>query len=311
MAKSVFRPVEIKNSEEKVMLQLTKSFAPEVEEEEIEEEPEYTGPTAEDLRREADEFKLQWEKEKQQLLANTEAEAKKIVDNAESTAFDVIKRKTDEAAIIKQKAQTEADQIIKEAEQKALDLIQEAEIKRNEQMTQAYDEGYQKGSEDGFQDGNKEAQRLIDRLHVIIEKTMVRRQEILDETEQQIVDLVLLMTRKVVKVISENQRTVVMNNIVQALRKVKGRGDVTIRVNLADVELTTEHTNDFIQAVENIKNISVVEDSSVDRGGCIVETDFGAIDARISSQLTELEQRILEISPIKTITKTSAIKQDF
>ena len=76
-----------------------------------------------------------------------------------------------------------------------------------------------------------------------------------DETEQQIVDLVLLMTRKVVKVISENQRTVVMNNIVQALRKVKGRGDVTIRVNLADVELTTEHTNDFIQAVENIKNI--------------------------------------------------------
>ena len=311
MAKSVFRPVEIKSSEEKVMLQLTKSFAPEVEEVVVEEEPEYTGPTAEDLRREADEFKLQWEREKQQLLANTEAEAKKIVDNAESTAFDVIKRKTDEAAIIKQKAQTEADQIIKEAEQKALDLIQEAEIKRNEQMTQAYDEGYKKGSEDGFQDGNKEAQRLIDRLHVIIEKTMVRRQEILDETEQQIVDLVLLMTRKVVKVISENQRTVVMNNIVQALRKVKGRGDVTIRVNLADVELTTEHTNDFIQAVENIKNISVVEDSSVDRGGCIVETDFGAIDARISSQLTELEQRILEISPIKTITKTSAIKQDF
>lgn len=311
MAKSVFRPVEIKNSDEKVMIQLTKSFAPEVEEVEVEEEQEYTGPTAEDLRREADEFKLQWEKEKQQLLANTEIEAKKIVDNAENTAFDVIKRKTDEAAIIKQKAQTEAEQIIKEAEQKALDLIQEAEIKRNEQMTQAYEEGYQKGNEVGFQDGNKEAQRLIERLHVIIEKTMDRRQEILDETEQQIVDLVLLMTRKVVKVISENQRTVVMNNIVQALRKVKGRGDVTIRVNLADVELTTEHTNDFIQAVENIKNISVVEDSSVDRGGCIVETDFGAIDARISSQLTELEQRILEISPIKTITKTSAIKQDF
>ena len=63
--------------------------------------------------------------------------------------------------------------------------------------------------------------------------------------------------------------------------------------------------------VENIKNISVVEDSSVDRGGCIVETDFGAIDARISSQLTELEQRILEISPIKAVTKTSTIKQDF
>ena len=311
MAKSVFRPTEIKNSEEKIVLQLSKSFAPEVEEEEVEEVPEYQGPTAEDLRREAEEFKRQWEIEKQQLLASTEAESEKIIKGAEIAAFEEVKRKTAEAAIIKQKAQTEAEQIVKDAEKRAFDILQEAEAKREEQLNQAFNEGYEKGSEAGFNDGNKEAQRLVDRLHVIIDKTMERRQEILDETEQQIVDLVLLMTRKVVKVISENQRTVVMSNIVQALRKVKGRGDVTIRVNLSDLELTTEHTNDFIQSVENIKNISVVEDSSVDRGGCIVETDFGAIDARISSQLTELEQRILEISPIKAITKPTAIKQDF
>ena len=51
MAKSVFRPAEIKNSEEKVVLQLAISFAQEVEEVVVEEEPEYTGPTGEDLRR--------------------------------------------------------------------------------------------------------------------------------------------------------------------------------------------------------------------------------------------------------------------
>ena len=79
MAKSVFRPAEIKNSEEKVVLQLAKSFAPEVEEVEVEEEPEYTGPTAEDLRREADEFKLQWEKEKQQLLAIQRLKQRKLL----------------------------------------------------------------------------------------------------------------------------------------------------------------------------------------------------------------------------------------
>ena len=36
---------------------------------------------------------------------------------------------------------------------------------------------------------------------------MSKRQEILDETEQQIVELVILMTRKVVKIISESQKT--------------------------------------------------------------------------------------------------------
>jgi flagellar assembly protein FliH len=141
-------------------------------------------------------------------------------------------------------------------------------------------------------------------LHVILEKTLEKRQEILDETEQQIVELVLLIARKVVKVISETQRNVVMQNILQSLRRVKGRGDVTIRVNLADVQLTSEHAKEFMDSVESIKNITVAEDSSVEKGGCIIETDFGAIDARISSQLNELEQKILEISPIKTVTKT-------
>jgi flagellar assembly protein FliH len=54
----------------------------------------------------------------------------------------------------------------------------------------------------------------------------------------------------------------------------------------------------------------VLEDSSVEKGGCIVETDFGAIDARISSQLSELETKVLEISPIKTVTKSDALNPD-
>ena len=127
---------------------------------------------------------------------------------------------------------------------------------------------------------------------------------------QQIVNLVILISRKVVKIMSENQKSVIMSNVLQALKKVKGSGDVTLRVNLADVKLTTEHIKDFIHQVENIKNISVVEDSSVEKGGCIVETDFGAIDARISSQLNELETQILNISPIKTVGKSEVINPD-
>jgi len=97
--------------------------------------------------------------------------------------------------------------------------------------------------------------------------------------------------------------------VVQALRKVKGRGDVIIRVNVDDLKLTTEHIKDFIQLIEGVKNIQVVEDSSVDRGGCIIETDFGEIDARISSQLAELEQKILEISPIRAKARTAPLDE--
>ena len=125
------------------------------------------------------------------------------------------------------------------------------------------------------------------------------------KTESQIVELVILMARKVIKILSDNQKNVIMANTLSALKKVRARGEVTLRVNLEDVKLTTAHIEEFIQHVENIKGITVLEDSTVEKGGCVVETDFGSIDARISSQLTELENKILEISPLKTIKRAA------
>jgi len=308
MAKTIFRGFEVnKNNNDVVFLQLNKTFQEEPEEIIEEEVPVYEGPNIEDLKKEAEDFKLEWEEQKEKMISDAKAEADKIIEDAQNAAFDEVRRQTDEAQVIAQNAKKDAEDIIAEAEQKARDIITDSEKNKDAVNQGAYKEGFNRGREEGFKEGNLEVQRLTDRLHTIINKTMDRRQEILSETEQQIVDLVLLMTRKVVKVISENQRNVVVSNVVHALRKVKGRGDVVIRVNLADVKMTTEHTKNFISAAENIKNITVVEDSTVDQGGCIIETDFGAVDARITSQLNELEQKILEISPIKTKIKTGNI----
>ncbi|MBQ0163281.1 MAG: flagellar assembly protein FliH [Treponema sp.] len=303
MAKTVFRQNEIKAKEEKFQLKLLHDYAPKVEEI-VEDIPEYTGPTADDLRREAEEYKKNFEIEKQGMLEKAQADADVIVKKAEEAAFAEVKRQTDQAQIIKTNAENEAAQIKKEAEAEAQKIIQEAQAERDRIIADSQKQGYDKGYEDGYQDGNKEAERLVERMHNVLDAVMARREEILSETEYQIVELVVLMARKVVKIISENQKNVIMNNVLQALKKVKGRGDVTIRVNLADVKLTTEHINDFIQRVEAVKGITVMEDTTVEKGGCIVETDFGAIDARISSQLTELEQKIMEMSPVKTIAKS-------
>ena len=303
MAKTVFRSNEIKNKEEKFQLRLLHDYAPVVEEV-VEEVPEYIGPTADDLRREAEEYKKQFEIEKQGMLDEAQRKADEIVKKAEDAAFAEVKRQTDQAQIIKTQAENEAVKLKAEAKAEADNIIAEAQAERDKIINESKKQGYDTGYEAGYQDGQKEAERLVERMHNILDAVMKRREEILSETEYQIVELVVLMARKIVKIISENQKTVIMNNVLQALKKVKGRGDVTIRVNLEDVKLTTEHTQDFIDRVEAVKSITVVEDTTVEKGGCIVETDFGAIDARISSQLTELEQKILEISPVKTVAKS-------
>lgn len=301
MAKTVFRPNEIKaKTGDKVTLQLIHDYTLKEAEEESQVE-EYTGPSAEDLRKEAEAFRAGWEIEKKRLLDEAQKSADEIVKNAEDAAFAEVKRQTDQAQVIKADAEKSAQDIINKAQLEAQDIINKARSDEEEIRSSAYQKGYDEGHSAGYTDGQAEQERLVARIHKIIESVMSRREEILKETEQQIVDLVILMTRKIVKIISENQRGVVLSNVLAALKKVKTRSNVIIHVNVDDLKLTSEHTNEFIKRVEAVQGITVIEDSAVDKGGCIVETDFGAVDARIASQLSELENKILEISPVKTV----------
>ena len=300
MAKNVFRADEILYQSRKVFIEPPKVEAPPPEEPEaLAPAEEYAGPSVDDIRKEAEAFKSRWEEEKSRLLALAQEEADKIKKEAERVAFEEVKRKNNQAQRIRQEAEDEAKRILEEARKQASDLEAEIRARVERVEKEAQGKGEEQGREQGYQEGRGEVQRLIENLQRIITAAIERRNQIIEESETQVINLVLLIAKKVIKVISENQKNVVINNVVQALRKLKSRGEVVIRVNLADLELTSAHVGDFLKMVENVKSITVLEDSSVDRGGCIIETDFGQIDARISSQLSEIEERILELAPIR------------
>jgi flagellar assembly protein FliH len=310
VAKAVFRPGEVTPNGPIILLDPPTAFEELAHLAPVEEAPveapaieEYTGPTAEDLRREAEAFKIQWLVEREKLISTAKDDAEKSAARIRNEAEEDAQRKIREADTAKQAAEKDAERVLAETEEKIRRLEEESRVNCEAARKEAEDQGRIAGREEGFAEGKAEVERLIQRTQIMLERAQNKRGEILLETEQEIIDLVLLISRKVVKVISENQRTIVLQNVVQALRKVKTRGNVTIRVNMADLKLTTEHIKDFIQRLEGVKSIQVVEDTSVDSGGCVIETDFGEIDARISSQLAELEAKILQISPIKSRLK--------
>jgi flagellar assembly protein FliH len=310
MLKTVFKPDELTLISDRIEILSPTSFSDlahlavkeEVAESFVDIE-EYSGPTADDIRREAELFRLQWEDEKERMRNTANVEAENIIKNAQEAAFQEIKRKTDEGQVIKQQAETEAEGIIYDAKTKGMEIENEIRQNLEAERKNARMQGREEGYEEGFAEGKAEVERLIQRTQVMLERAQEKRGEILLDAEQEIVELVLLIARKIIKVLSEKQRDIIKSNVIQALRKIKSSGNVIIRVNLADLKLATEHKEEFIKVVEGAKSIQVIEDSSIDSGGCIIETDFGEIDARIASQLAELESKILEITPMKTSTK--------
>jgi flagellar assembly protein FliH len=311
MGKNVFRSGEVQFKQHKVFLRPPEPAGPRkglpvpVQEiESLEPMEEYTGPTADQLRREAEQFKAQWETEKQAMIDEARAEADKIVQEAEEEAFRQIREKTEQASQAKRDAEEESERSRAASEAEHQRIMAEAQEEALRLKEEARRKGYEEGREEGIEAGKEEARRVIERFHVVLSKAIERRNEIIAESEGQVINLVLSIAKKVIKVISENQKNVVINNIVQSLKRLQHKSEVIVRVNLADIDIATRHKADILKTAERVENITIAEDSTVDPGGCIIETDFGEIDARISSQLREIEDRILEITPIKARPKT-------
>jgi flagellar assembly protein FliH len=70
---------------------------------------------------------------------------------------------------------------------------------------------------------------------------------------------------------------------------VKQREEVTIKVNQGDYDYVKERKDIFARLIEGLKTLDILVDPGVERGGCIIETNLGNVDSRISTQIHTLE----------------------
>lgn len=297
MAKDVFKAVEIVTLNTPQIVEAPSLEALTDDEEEIKKKDEYTGPTIEEIEEEIYRQRQEFEESIKKRKEEVEQECSEIQKSAEEWAFNKVQEASDQYEKTLKQSETESQQIIENAKEQANMIINDAQNQANEVMETARSKGEEDGWEEGFSRGEEEVNRLITRLNRILSSTIQKRNEVLEEAESQIVDIIIAIARKVVKTITETHKNIVIEQIQEAISKLKGRAEITIRINVEDLMMTTKHKKDFIQMVEGIENVKILEDNSVDKGGCIITTDFGSIDARISSQLSELEQKIKEIAP--------------
>ncbi len=294
-SQQVFKDIEVRELTKKVILQPPdiQVVKPEEEEEEL---LRSARRQREEIERDNQQLLEEAQNKAQDIIDDARAEGERIIKEAENGAFEHIKKATERGKNIVEEANDNANTIIAEAERKGKEIQWEAETKINTQVTEARQGAYDQGYKDGYSQGAAEVNRLIKRLKVVIEGAIDKREDIIQSAEEQIVNIILLSIRKIVKIISTEQEGVVIENIRAALRKIRGKETITIRINTDDLELTTEHKDEFISMVEDLKHVTILEDNRVERGGCIIETDFGSIDARIMVQLEEIIEKIRELA---------------
>lgn len=294
-SKLVFKPVEIKELGKAVQIEAPKPIVIQKEDEEAEKIKSLQSQR-EEMEKRLDEMRAEANSEAQEILENAKMEAEKIINDAENGAFERMKKATENAKSEENAAKDKGEKAIILKQNEAQKVFQEAQEKAEEIRASASKEGYDNGYNDGYNKGKAEVDRLIARLGKIIEGAIDKREMIIQDAEEQVVRIILLIARKVVKAISREQEGIVIENIKSALEKIQGKEEVIIRVNAQDLEMTTEHRDEFLSMLEDLKHVTVLEDSRVEKGGCMIETDFGSVDARISTQLEEMEDKIRDLA---------------
>lgn len=154
---------------------------------------------------------------------------------------------------------------------------------------EAFAKGYEQGERAGAEAGAKRAEAMLRRLAQTLDELADLRRTMIRQTERQMVQLALAMAKRIVRreVVLDGELTLTMARV--ALERLGDSTSVTIRLSPEDFESTVRR-HDQLRAGSRV---TVVADPGVSRGGCLVESDFGYVDASVDAQFQELARAML------------------
>jgi flagellar assembly protein FliH len=154
----------------------------------------------------------------------------------------------------------------------------------------AFAKGYAQGERAGVEAGNRRGDAMVRRLGETLEELASLRQTLLHQSERQLVQLALALARRIVRREIAADEELLMALARVALDKLGDAGQATVRL----------HPEDFARAAARgaerwaAAHVTVVADPAVSRGGCLVESPFGFVDATIDAQFQELARALLD-----------------
>jgi flagellar assembly protein FliH len=190
-------------------------------------------------------------------------------------------------------AEKHAKALLADAHERAAQLLAEA-ARRGETLVETVQaQARTSGHDQGVAAADLEMSDMMTSMRNLVEMARIERHKLIAGAEPEIVRLAVGIAERVLHQQIALDRGVVVEMAKVAIARLVERESVTVRVNPGDLEQMREHRDELLSNGE-IKNFRVIEDQRVDRGGVVVETDGGTIDARISTQVNEAK-RVLHI----------------
>lgn len=175
-----------------------------------------------------------------------------------------------------------------------------------EQIQALVEEAFNKGLEQGRAEmkavQEEQIKDAVASFETSIQEMHRVRQKDIECMESEIVRLSLAVAKKIVGYETEH-RAVIQHVVEQALGKVNDTRQLVIKINPKDLDTVQAIEQDLLP-VDDLGTVFRIEaDEGIKRGGCVIETKLGDIDARIDKQIKIIEERLIDQIPKPIVQK--------
>ena len=255
------------------------------------------------------------------FLAKVRGEANRIVAEARGEA-ETIKKET-LAAIEREhdaleRRAAELEKVRKTLESDLEALEERRKTLESEAFEKAQKAGFEQGKKEGFKEGYRKGEEkaneeleariaegienrvqettnsALEPLQKLVREMKESRQALLKNWEENILQVAAIIAFQSILREPSLKEDVPVELLREALELAMNSATLKVRMNPTDVTTLKNRNKTVLEETGNLAKTEIVPDSTITRGGCVVETGLGVIDERLESRLQRIVEELSE-----------------
>ncbi|HSP78349.1 MAG TPA: FliH/SctL family protein [Myxococcaceae bacterium] len=176
-----------------------------------------------------------------------------------------------------------------EARQSAQGILEEAQREKERILAEAQKEREEvlaKAREQGRQEGLAQATELILRAKM-------QAGQLLDQHERDAVALACKIAERIIGRDVEREPSLLADIAARAIEELRSARAVVLRVHPKTAAVLRSRKAELMELIGRAVDVAIREDTEVAPVGCIVQTEFGTVDAQLPTQFEMLQNVLL------------------
>jgi len=222
-----------------------------------------------------------------QEVEKIKQESQKILKETEQMVMELLQKARDEARDIITNAREEAEVIKMQAGEEAV-AIRET----------AHKESYEEGLRQAQKEIEGDRQAAIQQSQALLEEARQSKLKVFRSYEADMVRLVMAMVKKVIAGELKTNPDIIINILQEAIDFLDRPENITVYVNPQELEniLEVMEKGYLTDIGSNNINMDIKADERISRGGCLLESDAGSVDAQLETRIAAVNNAIQEVA---------------